>query len=105
MKAKTSQEVMNNRPASGILDRTLAVEYKVIVRANFFPLCFSFFSLICLGVFFFFSLRYFVNYAPLLCAVCKFRYSLLPRPYFIAVFYGAISVRSFRRSRFFPRWP
>ena len=67
----------------------------VIVEANFFPL----------GVFFFFWLRYFVNYTPLLCVVCKFRYSLLPHPYFIASFYGAISVRSFRRSRFFPRWP
>ena len=43
----------------------------------------------------FFTLRYFVYYAPLLCAVCKFRYSLLPRPYFIASFYGAISVTTF----------
>ena len=75
------------------------------VLGQFFSLLFFVFSLICFGVLFFFWLRYFVNYTPLLCVVCKFRYSLLPRPYFIASFYGAISVRSFRRSRFFPRWP
>ena len=43
----------------------------------------------------FFTLRYFVYYAPLLCSVCKFCYSLLRRPYFIASFYGAISVTTF----------
>ena len=58
-----------------------------------FSVLFSVFSLTCLGVFFFFWLWYFVNYTPLLCVVCKFRYSLLPRPYFIASFYGAISAR------------
>ena len=57
-----------------------------------FSLLFSVFSLTRLGVFFFFWHRYFVNYTPLLCVVCKFRYSLLPRPYFIAGFYEAISV-------------
>ena len=72
---------------------------------KFFPSCFFVFSLTCLGVFFFFWLRYFVNYTPFLCVVWKFRYGLFPRPYFIASFYGAISVRSFHRSRFFPRWP
>lgn len=30
VKAKTSEEVVNNRPAAGILDKTLAAEYKVI---------------------------------------------------------------------------
>ena len=68
---------------------------------HFFSFCFSSFSLTCYRVFFFFSLRYFVNYAPLLCAVCKFRYSLLPRPYFIASFYGAISVTTFVEVGFF----
>ena len=33
-----------------------------------------------------FALRYFVNYAPLLRAVCKFRYSLLSGPYLLLVF-------------------
>ena len=47
------------------------------------------------------SLRYFVSYAPLLFAVCKFRYSLLPRPYLLPVFYGAISVTSFLEVGFF----
>ena len=62
---------------------------------NFFSLlCFSFSHLLVI-VYSFFTLRYFVYYAPLLCAVCKFRYSLLPRPYFIASFYGAISVTTF----------
>ena len=35
-----------------------------------------------------FALRYFVNYAPLLRAICKFRYSLLSRPYFLPVYVG-----------------
>lgn len=30
VKAKTSEEVVNSRPAAGILDKTLAAEYKVI---------------------------------------------------------------------------
>ena len=45
----------------------------------FFPFVFRFptYSLSCIR--FLFALRYFVNYAPLLRAVCKFRYSLLSR--------------------------
>ena len=63
---------------------------------QFFFLSFCFlFSHLLVIVYSFFTLRYFVYYAPLLCAVCKFRYSLLPRPYFIASFYGAISVTTF----------
>ena len=31
MKAKTSGEVVKSRPGAGILDKTLAAEYKVIV--------------------------------------------------------------------------
>ena len=70
---------------------------------KFFLLLFFVFSLTRYRVifFFFFSLRYFVNCAPLLCAVCKFRYSLLPRPYFIASFYRAISVTTFVEVGFF----
>ena len=30
VKAKTAEEVIKNRPAAGILDNALAVEYKVI---------------------------------------------------------------------------
>ena len=67
----------------------------ITVGAIFFlSFCFSFSRLLVI-VYSFFTLRYFVYYAPLLCAVCKFRYSLLPRPYFIASFYGAISVTTF----------
>ena len=60
----------------------------------FLSFCFSFSHLLVIA-YSFFTLRYFVYYAPLLCAVCKFRYSLLPRPYFIASFYRAISVTTF----------
>ena len=31
VKAKTSQEVMNNRPVPGVIDASLAAEYKVII--------------------------------------------------------------------------
>ena len=67
----------------------------VTVGANFFPFVFRFLTYLFRCILFLW-LRYFVNYTPLLRVVCKFRYSLLPRPYFIASFYGAISVRSFR---------
>ena len=67
-------------------------------------LLFFVFSLTCYRVFFFFSLRYFVNYAPLLRAVCKFRYSLLSRPYFLPV-YASISATALVEVDFFPRWP
>ena len=55
-------------------DQTLASGHKVCTNvrteANFSP-CFSFLSLTCHRVIFF-ALRYFVNYVPLLRAVCKF---------------------------------
>ena len=70
----------------------------MVVGAIFFfffsPFVFRFLTYL-LSCILFFTLRYFVYYAPLLCAVCKFHYSLLPRPYFIASFYGAISVTTF----------
>ena len=70
------------------------------VGANFF-LLFSFsytYFLSC--IIFLCALRYFVNYTPLLRAVCKFGYSLLSRPYFtrVASVYQCNSVRG---SRFF----
>ena len=48
---------------------------------KFFPFVFRFLTYFLSCVLFLFALRYFVNYAPLLRAVCKFRYSLLSRPY------------------------
>ena len=52
------------------------------VGANLFPLVFRFLTYLLSCILFLFALRYFVNYAPLLRAVCKFRYSLLSRPFF-----------------------
>ena len=71
----------------------------------FFPFVFRFLTyLTCYCVFFFlFALRYF-NYAPLLRAVCKFRYSLLSRPYFLPV-YVFISVTALVKVDFFSWWP
>ena len=59
------------------------------VGAICFPFVFRFltYSLSCIR--FLFALRYFVNYAPLLRAVCKFRYSLLSR-LFITSFTGLL---------------
>ena len=73
---------------------TYFIGSKTVGAIFFLSFCFSFSHLLVI-VYSFFTLRYFVYYAPLLCAVCKFRYSLLPRPYFIASFYGAISVTTF----------
>ena len=61
------------------------------VGANFFPFVFRFLTYLLSCILFLFALRYFVNYAPLLRAVCKFRYSLLSRPFFLPV-YVSISV-------------
>ena len=56
----------------------VAFLYIVVIGANF-SLCFRFVT--CYREFFFFALWYFVNYASLLRAVCKFSYSLLSRPF------------------------
>ena len=56
----------------------------VYVRASFFPFVFRFLTYLLLScILFLFAPRYFVNYVPLLRAVCKFRYSLLSRPFLI----------------------
>ena len=74
--------------------------------ANFFPFVFRFLTYLLSCILFLFALRYFVNYAPLLRAVCKFRYSLLSRPYLLPVFYVSICVTSFVEVDYlFPRWP
>ena len=57
-----------------------------IVGVNFFPFVFRFLTYLLSCILFLFALRYFVNYAPLLSAVCKFRYSLLSGPYLSLVF-------------------
>ena len=58
---------------------------KFYVGANFFPFVFRFLTYLLSCILFLFALRYFFNYAPLLRAVCKFRYSLLSRPYLLPV--------------------
>ena len=58
---------------------------RIIVGANFFPFVFRFLTYFLSCILFLFALRYFVNYAPLLRAVCKFRYSLLSRPFFTSL--------------------
>ena len=70
----------------------------------FFRFVFRFLTYLLSCILFLFALRYFVNYAPLLRAVCKFRYSLLSRPYFLPV-YVCISVTALAEVDFFPRWP
>ena len=64
----------------------------VSVGAIFFPFVFRFLTSLLSCILFLFALRYFVNYAPLLRAVCKFRYSLLSRPPFFLPVYVSISV-------------
>ena len=71
---------------------------------QFFSFCFRFLTYLLSCILFLFALRYFVNYAPLLRAVCKFRYSLLSRPFFLPV-YVSISVTALVEVDFFPRWP
>ena len=56
------------------------------VGVNFFPFVFRFLTYLLSCILLLFALRYFVNYAPLLRAVCKFGYSLLSRPYLLPVF-------------------
>ena len=51
----------------------------------FFLLFFRFLTYLLSCIIFLFALPYFVNYAPLLRAVCKFRYSLLSCPYLLPV--------------------
>ena len=55
------------------------------VGAIFFPFVFRFLIYLLSCSLFLFALRYFVNYAPLLRAVCKFGYSLLSPPFFVEV--------------------
>ena len=57
-------------------------ELKYLLRQFFFPFVFRFLTYLLSCILFLLALRYFVNYAPLLRAVCKFCYSLLSRPFF-----------------------
>ena len=63
-----------------------------------FPFVFRFLTYLLSCILFFRSGILFIT-LPLSCAVCKFRYNLSPRPYFIASLffslYGAISVTTF----------
>ena len=63
-----------------------------------FPFVFRFLTYLLSCILFFRSGILFIT-LPLSCAVCKFRYNLSPRPYFIAslffFLYGAISVTTF----------
>ena len=60
----------------------IVTTFNQTVGANIFPFVFRFLTYLLSCILFLFALRYFVNYAPLLRAVCKFRYSLLSRPFF-----------------------
>ena len=71
---------------------------------KFFSFVFRFLTYLLSCILFLYALRYFVNYAPLLRAVCKFRYSLLSHPFFLPV-YMSISVTAIVEVDFFPRWP
>ena len=71
------------------------------VGANFFPLVSLSNSYLLWCILFLFALLYFVNYAPLLRAVCKFGYSLLSAPLFLPEFYVFISVTVFVAVAFF----
>ena len=66
------------------------INFKYVVLGQFFFLlfffCFLTYLLSCILLLL--ALRYFVNYAPLLRAVCNFRYSLLSRPYLLPIFTG-----------------
>ena len=76
----------------------------MICWGNFFSFVFAF-SLTCYRVFFFFPLSGILLITLLLLrAVCKFRYSLLSRPFFLPV-YVSISVTALVEVDFFPRWP
>ena len=55
-------------------------------------------------ILFLFALLYFVNYAPLLRALCKFGYSLLSPPFFTRVL-RVYQCNSVRGSSFFSRFP
>ena len=62
------------------------------VGANF-SLLFSFsYTYLLPCILFLFALRYFVNYAPLFCTVCKFSYIVCYLTLFLPEFYVSISV-------------
>ena len=67
----------------------------------FLSFCFSFSHLLVIVYSFLFPSGISLVTLLLLFAVCKFRYSLLPRPYLLPVFYAAISVTSFLEVGFF----
>ena len=55
---------------------------------------------------FFFAIRYFVNYSPLFCTVCKFSYIVCYLTLFLPEFYVSISVTvSVAVDFFFPDYP
>ena len=72
------------------------------VGANFFPFVFRFLTYLLSCILFLFALRYFVNYASLLRAVCKFGYIVC----YLALFLPAsISVTLLVAVDFFSRFP
>ena len=87
------------------VDRVFVFLKKFVLGQIFFLLVFRFLAYLLSCILFLFALRYFVNYAPLLRTVCKFRYSLLSRPYLLPVL-RIYQCNNIRQSRlFFPRWP
>ena len=74
------------RIAARFLPHSKRLDNMEAVGAIFFPFVFRFLAYLLSCILFLFALRYFVDYAPLLRAVCKFRYSLLSCPYLLPVF-------------------
>ena len=102
---ETTQEILDNSQ----LGSNLVLTWEIIIPncwGKFFPFVFRFLTFLLSCILLLFALRYFVNYAPLIRAVCKFRYSLLSRPYLLPVFFVSIDVTSFVEIDYlFPRWP
>ena len=75
------------------------------VEANF-SLLFSFsYTYLLSCILFLLALRYFINYTPLFCSVCKFSYIVCYLTLFLPEFYMSISVTVFVAVDFFSRFP
>ena len=75
------------------------------VEANF-SLLFSFsYTYLLSCILFLLALRYFINYTPLFCSVCKFSYIVCYLTLFLPEFYMSISVTVFVAVDFFSLFP
>ena len=107
MKTDTDQLPCTSKPCTWNVPKKRKQEPSTIQGVNFqkhvlgqilFPFVFRFLTYLLSCILFFRSGILFIT-LPLSCAVCKFRYNLSPRPYFIAspffFLHGAISVTTF----------